>query len=448
MRALVLEDSNFSAALSIVRALGRLGHDVVVAAPQETPAGCSRWCGKHVLMPSPADPARYLEAVLSLLRECDCDIGFACDDPVVEILSRARAALPPRPDFMLPPPGSFEIVRSKLATQRFASSLGVPTPRTVAFDSVESLQAAALELGFPCVMKDDQGFGGGHVRYLANGDDLLHAGAQFRAMRFKGRPMAQEFVPGGPDDVYMTQVLYHQGELVAVCSHRKLRQFPLRGGTTARGVTVHEPALDDQVTRIFSALCWHGPAKADSKRDARDGSFRLLELDGRVGASFEIAAGAGLDFIDLCCRMVADGRVQPALHYAPGTRRRMLVYDLLCLAARPSLLPAFLLDSVNPSVRSDFDWQDLPGSGALLRRWMWIFDDALRGGRLTAARPGAAPGKPGLGHRLHRSLLGLASGGLRAPRGLYHAAKLITHRGAKGGQPQPERHTASPGPAG
>jgi hypothetical protein len=45
MDALMFEESNLSAALPIVRALGRLGHNVAVAAPWETPGTCARWCG-------------------------------------------------------------------------------------------------------------------------------------------------------------------------------------------------------------------------------------------------------------------------------------------------------------------------------------------------------------------------------------------------------------------
>jgi len=61
MNALVLEDGNYSASLSAVRALGRLGHRVTVAATFETPAGASRWCDAFIISPSPRDADRYLD---------------------------------------------------------------------------------------------------------------------------------------------------------------------------------------------------------------------------------------------------------------------------------------------------------------------------------------------------------------------------------------------------
>lgn len=424
MNVLLLEDSNYTAALSIVRALGRLGHRVTTAAPGETPATCSRWCSNRITAPPASHAEEYVEFVRSLTERGDYDIAFICDDPVIGAISLNRHALPVRPDFMLPPPESFEIARSKLESQRFAAKLGVPTPRTLDLDSPDRLHAAAEEIGFPFVIKDAEGFGARHVRYITNADELREARRNLATARFRGRPMAQEFVQGPANDVYMTQVLYRHGEPLFVCSHRKLRQFPLHGGTTARGVTVREPQLDEQVLRIFSALRWHGPAKADFKRDARDGSFKLMELDPRVGASYEISMAAGSDLIHLCCRMVAGEPVQPQLAYARGARMRLLNYDILCLAARPRLLPAFVLDTLNPRVRSDFDWGDLPGTCALLRRGSWIFEDALRNGRITGEAFQVVPTLT-VRRRAHRLALMTIRGGFAAPRALYRAARRL-----------------------
>ena len=427
MNVLLLEESNYTAALSIVRALGRLGHRVTTAAPSETPAMCSRWCSNRIISPSSSRPEQYVEFVSTVVERGEYDLAFICDDPVIGAISRNRHALPGRPDFMLPPPESFEIARSKLESQRFAAKLGVPTPRTLDLDSPERLHAAVEELGFPFVIKDSEGFGARHVRYIANAEELREAQRNLATARFRGRPMAQEFVQGPANDVYMTQVLYRHGEPLFVCSHRKLRQFPLHGGTTARGVTVREPQLDAQVLQIFSALHWHGPAKADFKRDVRDGSFKLMELDPRVGASYEISMAAGSNLVDLCCRMVAGEPVQPQLTYARGARMRLLCYDILCLAARPRLLPAFVLDTLNPRVRSDFDWGDLPGTWALLRRGVWIFDDALRNGRITG-EAFQVVSAPSVGRRAHRLALMLIRGGFACPRWLYRASKRLLRR--------------------
>jgi len=423
MKALVLEDSNYSAALSIVRALGRMGHYAVLAAPAETPAMRSRWCHEHVISPLPADEQLYADFVLSLLRARDFDIGFACDDRIIGVISRIRGELPSRPEFLLPPAQSVEIARNKVTAARFAAGLGVPMPRTVSPRDSADLDAAAGEMGFPLVVKADMGAGGAHVRYTNNADELRHAYREIAAMKGVGRPMVQEFIPG---DDYLTQVVYDRGRLVAICSHRKLRQFPLAGGVLAKAVTVDEPQLDAQVERIFDALAWHGPAKADFKRDQRDGRFKLMELDPRLPAGIDVARAAGVDLVDVCCQLAAARPIEPQLGYRTGVAVRYVGRDLICVAAQPGLLPAILLDAVNPRVRSDFDWRDLGGTWGLLRRAVWAFEQAWLSGQLTGQLGGRDPAvlsRSRLQHSLHRLVPGLVGGALLGARTLYRAAK-------------------------
>jgi hypothetical protein len=432
VKALVLEDQNYTAALGVVRALGARGHVADVAAPWtpwSTPATLSRWCARGLTAPLASDRRRYADFVSSLLDGGAYDIGFACTDSVIEIISHMRADLPARPDFLLPPQESLEIALGKLSSQRFAAELGLPTPRTTAIHAPHEISSVARDLGFPLVIKGDKGSGGSHVRYSANMEELRQAYRATAARARVGQPIAQEFIPG---DVYLTHVLYDHGEPVAICSHMKERHFPASGGITARGITVHHPELDRQAIRIFSALRWHGPAKADFKCDQRDGRFKLMELDPRISASIDIPAAAGVDMIEMCCRMVCGERVEPRLEYATGIRVRYVCRDMLCLAAQPSLLPRFILDALDPRIRSNFNWHDLRGSLGLMWRAKWAFEDAWAQGQLTGERSGCAMGvrRSRARRQAHRALLLPVIGGLRIAGVLYRSARLA-RRGAR-----------------
>lgn len=427
MRAIVLEDQNYTAALSIVRALGALRHTVAVAAPWPTPATLSRWCGEAIVAPWARDRARYRDFVLSLLAAGAYDIGFACTDTVVEAIFDLRTEFPPRPDFLLPPHESLAIALSKLSAPQLAAGLGVPAPRTMAPCSADELEVVAKEWGFPLVVKGETGSGGGHVRYAAHMDDLRRAYQETAASGHIGRPILQEFVPG---EVYLTHVLYNHGELVGICSHLKERHFPVTGGVTARGRTVREPQLDEYAARIFSGLRWHGPAKADFVRDARDGVFKLMELDPRISASIDIPQAAGVDMVEMSCRMAAGERIEPRLSYAPGVRVRYVCRDALCVAARPSLVGSFLLDSLNPRIRSDFDWGDMRGNLGLMWRAKWAFESAWAKDQFTATRRGiGVPAhESALRGGLHRAVLMPMLVALRAAVLPYRAARLVRQR--------------------
>lgn len=422
MRALVLEDQNYTAALSIVRALGALGHVAVTVAPYRSPAAFSRWCAEAIIGPRASDRACYADFVLSLLRRNDYDIGFTCTDTVIDIVSAMRAGLPARPDFLLPSEPVLAIASSKFAAQQFATALGLPTVRTIAPESAEQLDAVARQFEFPVVVKGDKGSGGSHVQYASNPDELRRAYRETAASSRLGQPLVQEFIPG---NVYLTHVLYDRGQLVAICSHLKERYFPASGGITARAVTVHEPQLDEQVARVFSALHWHGPAKADFKRDARDGLFKLMELDPRISASIAIPCAAGVDMVEMCCQMAAGEPVSPKLNYAEGIRVRYVCRDTMCLAAQPSLLLSYLLDTFNPRIRSNFDWRDLPGTVGLIWRGKWALEDAWAKGEIVGEHTGTV-GRRNSRFRtaLHRALLLPIVAGLRVAGLLYRGARF------------------------
>jgi predicted ATP-grasp superfamily ATP-dependent carboligase len=423
MDALVLEDGNYNASMSAVRALGRLGHRVTVASTFETPAGASRWCNRAVIAPSPRDAGRYLDFLARSRGGGSFDLALVCDDSISVVVSYARDDLTAGPDFLLAPRESVDIARNKASAQRFAASLGIPTPVTITLDDASSLEAAS-RLGFPLVVKDDMGSGGRHVRYAADAETLRRAYEDVAA-RATGRPIAQEYIPG---EGYLTQVLSDHGRLVAICSHRKYRQFPPAGGVTSKGVTVDEPELDAQVERIFTALHWHGPAKADFKRDPRDGRFKLMELDPRLSTTLEIAEAAGANIVELCCMIAAGERVEPRLAYRKEVAVRYVARDLLCLALRPELLPHILIDAVDPRVRSDFDWRDLRGNCGLVRRGVWHFEGLWREGRLgtaLAASPGAGPLQSRGRGMLGRIAPALIVAGLLGSRVLYRGLKHI-----------------------
>ena len=137
MKAVVLEDTNCSAALSVVRTLGGLGRHAVVAAPFQTPAMCSRWCREGITSPPLADATADAGFLLSLVPTRDFDVGFIFDDSVIKVVSCIRAE---------PPAPAVEIARAKVATARFAASLGIPARRAAAPGSADELDAAARDM--------------------------------------------------------------------------------------------------------------------------------------------------------------------------------------------------------------------------------------------------------------------------------------------------------------
>jgi len=103
-----------------------------------------------------------------------------------------------------------------------------------------------------------------------------------------------------------------------------------------------DPNAVAHAEKLLTSLNWHGVAMVEFKRDNRDGSLRLMEINARFWGSLQLAIDAGVDFPRLLVE-IAQGR-HPALagHYRIGVRSRWFWGDLdallqILLRSRTSL---------------------------------------------------------------------------------------------------------------
>jgi predicted ATP-grasp superfamily ATP-dependent carboligase len=69
---------------------------------------------------------------------------------------------------------------------------------------------------------------------------------------------------------------------------------------------------------LLETLRWHGPAQVEFKIDSRDGTARLMEVNGRFWGTLDLSIQAGINFP----LMVIDGDIDPNFEYKVGLRYR------------------------------------------------------------------------------------------------------------------------------
>jgi predicted ATP-grasp superfamily ATP-dependent carboligase len=109
-------------------------------------------------------------------------------------------------------------------------------------------------------------------------------------------PMVQELVPGGDGALYTVgSYLRRDGEPLGVFSGRKLQQTPPGIGTCRVGEAVWEDGAVDAALRLLRAFGYFGLSQVEFKRDPRDGSFKLMEINPRLWQWHGLAAACGID---------------------------------------------------------------------------------------------------------------------------------------------------------
>jgi predicted ATP-grasp superfamily ATP-dependent carboligase len=108
--------------------------------------------------------------------------------------------------------------------------------------------------------------------------------------------MVQELVPGGDDTLYTVgSYLAQDGRALGVFCGRKLRQTPPGIGTCRVGEAVWVDEVVHAALRLLRAFGYFGLSQVEFKRDARDGRYRLMEINPRLWQWHGLAAACGVD---------------------------------------------------------------------------------------------------------------------------------------------------------
>ncbi len=225
-----------------------------------------------------------------------------------------------------PPVEAVRIFSSKKQTADLCHKLGVPTPETALprsrHDVLDLLQDAKL----PVIVKGEYGeflLRKGHrvrVAVVSSKKDLL-ALYDLNAATSIPRLIFQEYVPGGDDATWMFNGYFNdRSQCLFGATGRKLRQFPSHRGSTCLGICARNQVVESQTKRLTQAVAYRGPVDVGYRFDARDGKYKLLDVNPRIGATFRLfAASNGLD-VARALYLDATGQAVPSAQIFEGRK--------------------------------------------------------------------------------------------------------------------------------
>jgi D-aspartate ligase len=299
--------------LGAVRSL-RLGGvpTVVVMMDPWEPVRASRY-GRKLLVPRSRDPNA---AILDVLAHVDGDprpILIPTSDHLTYFVSTYRAQLEQRFQCCIPPDSAIHTVLDKAKDTALLVKHGISLPRTVQ-DLPASPADLIRELGLPLIIKprtfvDKENLGWRNVIIRSNAD----ADAFYQESRSQfGSVIAQELIPGADDTLWESICLFGADHAIArAFTFRKLSTMPAHYGATARGVSERNQALIELSSAVGKLLGYVGIGDIDVKYDARDGKYKYLELNPRLGLCHFFGTRCGIN-LTLDAYRMACGETLPA----------------------------------------------------------------------------------------------------------------------------------------
>jgi D-aspartate ligase len=285
------------AGLAVSRSLGRAGVPVTGVAWNSRDFGLrSRYLDRRVVVA--AGDGDGVVATLRAEAEGGRLVFFPERDEHVEFALRHWDEVRTVAD--LPLPADAEAVRRlrrKDVLPQVADEAGVLSPRTVLAESDDAVRDAGLQPPFVVKAVEGQEYAIAFRQKAVVTEDLDEALAAVGAARDCGFDMiVQELVPDSHERIYsLLAYIGCTGEPIVTLVGRKVRQGPLRFGTSAVFEVAYEPRVLDLGLRLLKTAGYTGIAHVEFAQDPRDGQFRLLEVNTRLPVWAALAANRYLD---------------------------------------------------------------------------------------------------------------------------------------------------------
>lgn len=334
-------------ALGALRALSGRGIPVFLADHELGIARYSRHPHRFFRSPPPSHEKAYLRFLLEIGRRKPVagSVLLPNSDEAVYVISRNRRALSAAYRVATPPWDVIRNVYIKRNTYEVAEALGVPVPRVVPAGSLDELLSRRLD--YPVVVKPS-------IR------DHLYSQVKIKALRADNRRqlerayrkvcryidpsevIVQDYIPGGPQNLYSYCPFFRDGKAVAHVAARRARQHPMDfGHASTFAETVPADGMAEPAQRFLRAIGYYGIAEVEFMYDRRDRRYKLIEVNPRVWGWHTLALSAGVNLVEMMYRdQIGEAVASPP---APANARWMrLITDV------PTVLGEMLRGRMRP----------------------------------------------------------------------------------------------------
>ena len=356
-------------ALAVARSFGRDGVPVILVTDDNPLPKLSRYVRRSYSWPGASSPHAEKWLIAFAVEHGLQDwLLIPCADPEVKCVAVHLASLRSVFKIVSSDWTALQQLCDKRQLAKTAAAAGVEFPKDYPIGAVHD---DCAKIQFPVVLKPAMRLQRNRFTsskaWRANSSDELKQ-LHSRAAGFVGNDqvLLQELVPGGGESQFSYAALWYANAPVAEMTARRSRQFPVEFSHTSTMVEVVEnDAVKVAGRRLLTSIGFEGLVEIEFKRDTRDGSYKVLDVNPRPWSWFALCPAAGLDFPFLMRNLIL-GKTVDAIHPGDDHVWVHLSKDILValqLMFRGELDPFTYVNSIRRRpVFAAFDWDDpFPG---------------------------------------------------------------------------------------
>lgn len=287
--------------LGVLRTLARKNIPIILLDSDHCISKYSRFKKNFIKSPHLAETESYRDFLIDLATRENINgwVIFPNSDEAVYVLSRYKEVL--ENYYRIPTP-CWEVIRNvyiKKETYKVAENNGIPVPKVYNTNSLEELVESDIE--YPLVIKPsirDHFYNKIKIKAfrINNKEEFIKTYQRVRNVIDPEEILVQDFIPGGPKNLYSFCPFFKDGKVVTGVAGRDICQHPMDFGHASTYVELVDiPELKSLAEKFLGLIDYYGIAEVEFMQDPRDHQYKLIEVNPRVWGWHTIAIAAGVD---------------------------------------------------------------------------------------------------------------------------------------------------------
>jgi len=326
--------------LGIARSLGRLGVPVYTVDPERwAPASTSRYCRSNIRLDFENEPAdRTIEILLDFGNKLGRrPILIPTTDLATIWLAEHGDALRGVFRFARQDAALVRTLCDKGRMQELARRCGIPVAQSVVPRSREDVLRFLETATFPVMIKATDAE---RCRRRIGGTKfIVHTETELLELLERGTDggdpdlLIQEFIPG--EDWMFDGYFDRESRYLFGATGKKIRRFPAKTGVTSLGICLHNETVVKTTVAFMQAIGYKGILDIGYRRDSRDGTYKVLDANPRIGCTFRLFSNGEMDVARALYLNLTDRPIEPS---TAAEGRKWIVEDFDLFSAMRSLI--------------------------------------------------------------------------------------------------------------
>jgi len=293
--------STHTTGTGIIRALGEQGIPLVAVYYENTDMGyVSKYVCEKIPAPHPGKSEKeFIDLLVGLGDRFEKGVLMPADDATLVAVSKNKELLKQHYIVACSDWDVTQKIIQKNYTYKVAASIGIPIPKTLLPQNLRQVEEYVKTANFPCLVKPCESH-----RYFEvfkrkvfrarKPEELIAAYKEASDAGFE--VLLQEYIPGDDLQGANYNSYYWNDQPLAEHTAQKVRLYPTSFGVPRVLVSKAIPEVIEPGRKILKALGYYGYSCTEFKKDARDGVYKFMEVNGRHNRSLLLSVKCGINF--------------------------------------------------------------------------------------------------------------------------------------------------------